>query len=110
MVAAVIGRRSIAICAVLIGLVFVAAPSFAQTSAVKGTGIDELLETLLTVAELHEYKANPNRPAIGTCLEAQQEAERGIVAKLLVQNGTLRVGDVVVCGQAHGRIKDAEDS
>jgi translation initiation factor IF-2 len=76
-----------------------------KTSATKGTGIDQLLETLLTVAELHEYKANPRRPAVGTCLEAQQEAERGIVAKVLVQNGTLQVGDVLVCGQAHGRVK-----
>jgi len=76
-----------------------------KTSATKGTGIDELLETLLTVAELHEYKANPNRPAMGTCLEALQDPERGIVAKIIVQNGTLRVGDVIVCGQAFGRIK-----
>jgi translation initiation factor IF-2 len=76
-----------------------------KTSATKGTGIDELLETILTVAELHEYKANPNRPAVGTCLEAQQEADRGVVAKVLVQNGTLRVGDVIVCGQAYGRVK-----
>ncbi|HJQ79743.1 MAG TPA: translation initiation factor IF-2 [Lacipirellulaceae bacterium] len=81
-----------------------------KTSATKGTGIDELLETLLTVAELHEYKANPNRPAVGTCLEAQQEAERGIVAKVLVQNGTLNVGDIVVCGQAHGRVKAMYDT
>jgi translation initiation factor IF-2 len=81
-----------------------------KTSATKGTGIDELLETLLTVAELHEYKANPNRPASGTCLEAQQESDRGIVAKVLVQNGTLRVGDVVVCGQAHGRVKAMYDT
>jgi translation initiation factor IF-2 len=81
-----------------------------KTSATKGTGIDELLETLLTVAELHEYKANPNRPAVGTCLEAQQEAERGIVAKVLVQNGTLHVGDTIVCGQAHGRVKAMYDT
>jgi len=81
-----------------------------KTSAVKGTGIDELLETLLTVAELHEYKANPNRPAVGTCLEAQQDADRGIVAKVLVQNGTLRVGDIIVCGQAHGRVKAMYDT
>ena len=81
-----------------------------KTSATKGTGIDELLETLLTVAELHEYKANPNRPAVGTCLEAQQEADRGVVAKLLVQNGTLRVGDVIVCGQAYGRVKAMYDT
>jgi translation initiation factor IF-2 len=81
-----------------------------KTSATKGTGIDDLLETLLTVAELHEYKANPNRPAVGTCLEAQQEAERGIVAKVLVQNGTLHVGDTIVCGQAHGRVKAMYDT
>lgn len=81
-----------------------------KTSATKGTGIDELLETLLTVAELHEYKANPNRPAMGTCLEAQQDSERGIVAKLLVQNGTLHVGDIIVCGQAHGRVKAMYDT
>jgi translation initiation factor IF-2 len=81
-----------------------------KTSATKGIGIDELLETLLTVAELHEYKANPNRPAVGTCLEAQQEAERGIVAKVLVQNGTLNVGDIIVCGQAHGRVKAMYDT
>jgi translation initiation factor IF-2 len=81
-----------------------------KTSATKGTGIDELLETLLTVAELHEYKANPERPAVGTCLEAQQEADRGIVAKVLVQNGTLHVGDIIVCGQAHGRVKAMYDT
>lgn len=81
-----------------------------KTSAMTGEGIDRLLETLLTVAELHEYKANPNRPAHGTCLEAQLEAERGIVAKVLVQNGTLRVGDVIVCGQAHGRVKAMYDT
>ncbi len=81
-----------------------------KTSATKGTGIDELLETMLTVAELHEYKANPNRPAIGTCLEAQQESDRGVVAKMLVQNGTLRVGDVIVCGQAYGRVKAMYDT
>jgi translation initiation factor IF-2 len=81
-----------------------------KTSATKGTGIDELLDMLLTVAELHEYKANPKRPATGTCLEAQQDAERGILAKVLVQNGTLRVGDVVVCGDAYGRVKAMYDT
>jgi len=59
---------------------------------------------------LHEYKANPNRPAIGTCLEAQQETGRGVVAKVIVQNGTLRVGDVIVCGQAYGRVKALYES
>ncbi len=81
-----------------------------KTSATKGTGIDQLLETLLTVAELHEYKANPHRAAVGTCLEAKQEADRGIVAKLLVQTGTLHVGDILVCGQAHGRVKAMYDT
>jgi len=81
-----------------------------KTSATKGTGIDELLDTLLTVAELHEYKANPNRAAVGTCLEAQQDSDRGIVAKLLVQTGTLHVGDVIVCGQAYGRVKAMFDT
>jgi translation initiation factor IF-2 len=76
-----------------------------KTSAVTGDGVDDLLETLLLTADLHEYKANPDRQAYGTCLEAQQEGGRGVVAKLIVQNGTLRVGDVVVCGAAHGRVK-----
>ncbi len=81
-----------------------------QTSAITGDGIDELLDTLLTVAELHEYQANPNRPALGTCLEAQQESDRGVVAKLIVQNGTLRVGDIVVCGESFGRVKAMFDT
>jgi translation initiation factor IF-2 len=81
-----------------------------KTSAITGDGIDELLETLLTVAELHEYKANANRDALGTCLEAQQETGRGVVAKVIVQNGTLKVGDIIVCGQAHGRVKAMYDT
>jgi translation initiation factor IF-2 len=81
-----------------------------KTSAVTGEGIDTLLETLLTVAELHEYKANPDRPAMGTCLEAELQENRGVVAKLLVQNGTLRVGDVIVCGASYGRVKAMYDT
>jgi len=73
-----------------------------KTSAVTGEGIDKLLETLLTVAELHEYKANPDGPARGTCLEAEMHEDRGVICKLLVQSGTLRVGDIVVCGSAYG--------
>ncbi|QDT06698.1 Translation initiation factor IF-2 [Rubripirellula lacrimiformis] len=76
-----------------------------RTSATKGTGMDELLETLLTVAELNEYSANPNREAMGVCIESEQQGDRGVVAKLVVQNGTLRVGDVLVCGSAHGRVR-----
>ncbi len=76
-----------------------------QTSAIKGIGMDELLETLLTIAELNEYKANPDRDAMGVCLESEQQGGRGVVAKMVVQTGTLQVGDVVVCGAAHGRVR-----
>ena len=81
-----------------------------KTSATTGKGIDELIETLLTVAELNDWKSNPNRPAAGTCLETELHEGRGVVAKLLVQNGTLRVGDVVLCGAAHGRVKAMYDT
>jgi len=81
-----------------------------RTSALTGEGIDELLETLLTVAELHEYRARPDRPASGVCLEAEVQPGRGVVAKMLVQRGTLKVGDVVVCGSGHGRIKAMYDT
>ena len=81
-----------------------------RCSALTGLGVDELLETLLTIAELHEYKANPHRRAYGTCLESEVQEERGVVAKFLVQNGTLRVGDVVVCGSAYGRVKAMYDT
>lgn len=81
-----------------------------KTSAITGDGLDELLETLLTVAELHEYKANPDRAAVGTCLEAELHEGRGVVCKLLVEKGTLRVGDVVVCGSTHGRVKAMYDT
>lgn len=81
-----------------------------KTSAETGLGLDELLETMLTVAELNEYKANPDRLALGTCLEAQQETGRGIVVKVIVQNGTLRVGDILTCGRAFGRVKAMYDT
>ncbi|HEY2895046.1 MAG TPA: translation initiation factor IF-2, partial [Pirellulales bacterium] len=81
-----------------------------KTSATIGTGIDDLLETLLTLAELRDYSANPNRAASGTCLEAELHEGRGVVAKLIVQNGTLRVGDAVVCGAAYGRVKAMYDT
>jgi translation initiation factor IF-2 len=76
-----------------------------RTSAIKGTGMDELLETLLTIAELNDYKANPNRAAMGVCLESEQQGDRGVLAKLIVQNGTLEVGDIIVCGGSYGRIR-----
>ena len=81
-----------------------------KTSAATGAGMDQLLETLLTVAELREYKANPDRPARGTSLESEMHEDRGVMAKLLIQTGTLRVGDIVVCGAAYGRIKAMYDT
>jgi translation initiation factor IF-2 len=81
-----------------------------KCSALTGEGIEELLSTLLTIAELHNYKADPAHAATGTCLEAERHEGRGVVAKLMVQNGTLRVGDVVVCGSAYGRVKAMYDT
>jgi translation initiation factor IF-2 len=81
-----------------------------RTSATTGTGMDDLLDTLLTVAELREIRANPDRPAMGICLETEVQPGRGVVAKMLVQKGTLRVGDVIVCGTAHGRVKAMYDT
>jgi translation initiation factor IF-2 len=81
-----------------------------RTSAVTGQGMDELLQTLLLVADIHEYKANPERGGTGTCLEAEQEPGRGVIAKVMVRTGTLREGDVIVCGAAHGRVKAMYDT
>ncbi|HEV3022907.1 MAG TPA: translation initiation factor IF-2 [Pirellulales bacterium] len=81
-----------------------------RCSALTGKGVDDLLETLLTIAELHDFRANPNRQAHGTCLEAEVHEGRGVVAKLLVQNGSLKVGDVIVCGAAFGRVKAMYDT
>jgi len=81
-----------------------------RTSAVTGEGIDQLLETLVTVAELHEYRANPGRLGSGICLEAELQPGLGVVAKVLVDRGTLHLGDVIVCGPAHGRVKAMYDT
>lgn len=80
------------------------------TSAITGQGMDMLLDTLLTVAELHDYRANPKREAMGVVLESGQASDRGVIAKVIVQNGTLKVGDIVVCGSSHGRVKAIYDS
>ncbi len=76
-----------------------------KTSASSGQGIPELLATLETIAELHELKADPSHPATGTCLEASLSEGRGVLASVLVQDGTLRVGDVIVCGDGFGRVR-----
>ena len=74
-------------------------------SAKTHMGIDNLLESILLVAEMAELKANPNRSAKGVVIEARLDKGRGPVATLLVQNGTLRVGDIVVAGQSVGRVR-----
>ncbi len=74
-------------------------------SARNGDGIDDLLEMILMVAEMEELKANPNRKAVGTIIEAQLDKGRGPVATVLVQKGTLKSGDMVVTGKASGRIR-----
>lgn len=74
-------------------------------SAKNGTNVDELLEKILLQAELLELKANPDRPAVGTIIEASLDKGRGFVTKILVQTGTLKVGDPMVAGEYSGKVK-----
>jgi len=74
-------------------------------SAHTGEGIENLLEMILLVAEVQDYKANPNRKARGIIIEARLDKGRGPVATVLVKNGTLRVGDTIVAGTAYGRVR-----
>ncbi|MBI2166277.1 MAG: translation initiation factor IF-2 [Chloroflexi bacterium] len=74
-------------------------------SAKQGSGIDDLLETLLLMADMKELKANPSRPAIGAVIEARVDKSRGPTATVLVQHGTLKVGDNIVVGDTWGRVK-----
>ena len=78
---------------------------FVPVSAKRGDGIEELLEMMLLVAEMHELKANPNRKARGMVIEAQLDVARGPVATVLVQKGTLKVGDTVAAGASFGKIR-----
>ncbi|MCQ2404764.1 MAG: translation initiation factor IF-2 [Clostridia bacterium] len=78
-------------------------------SAHTGMGIDKLLETVLLVAEMAELKANPDRAAKGTVVEARLDKGRGPIATILVQNGTLHAGDIVVAGAAVGRVRAMVD-
>ncbi|MBQ8395554.1 MAG: translation initiation factor IF-2, partial [Oscillospiraceae bacterium] len=78
-------------------------------SAKTGMGFDELLENILLVAEVKELKANPNRLAKGSVIEARLDKGRGPVATILVQNGTLRTGDVIIAGTAVGRVRTMTD-
>lgn len=80
-----------------------------ETSAIEGTGIDFLLEMLLLEAALLELKANPDKPARGVVIEAQVDKGRGAVATVLVQSGTLKVGDVFVSGRYSGKVRAMMD-
>ncbi len=76
-----------------------------EISAKKGIGVEDLLEKVLLEAEMLDLKANPNRKATGSIIESSLDKGRGYVSTVLVSNGTLKVGDVVIAGTAHGRIK-----
>ena len=76
-----------------------------EISAKKGIGVEELLEKVLLEAEMLDLKANPNRKATGSIIESSLDKGRGYVSTVLVSNGTLKVGDVVIAGSSHGRIK-----
>ena len=80
-----------------------------NVSAMTGQGIDELLEMLLLVADMRELKANPNREARGIVIESRLDKGRGPIATVLVQNGTLKIGDVVVVGTSIGRVRAMMD-
>ncbi|WP_185862142.1 translation initiation factor IF-2 [Blattabacterium cuenoti] len=80
-----------------------------EISAKLGTGVDKLLEKVLLVAELLDLKANPNKPAIGTVIEASLDKGRGYITTLLLQGGTLKVGDYVLAGSNHGKVKSILD-
>ena len=82
-----------------------AIPLWYAVSAKKGIGIDELLDMILLVAEMGELKANPNRNAKGKVIESKLDKGRGPVATLLVQAGTLHVGDFLIVGTTQGRIR-----
>ena len=78
---------------------------FNKISAAKGEGISELLENILLVAEMEDYKANPKRYATGTVVEARLDKHVGPIVTILVQNGTLRIGDPIVVGCAYGKVR-----
>jgi translation initiation factor IF-2 len=80
-----------------------------EVSAIKGTGLDELLEAISLQSELLELKANPDRAASGAVIEAQLDVGRGPVATVLIQNGTLRQGDIFVVGEQWGRVRAMEN-
>ncbi len=82
---------------------------FVDISAKSGLGIDKLLETIIAIAEMQELKANPQRYALGTVIESKMDKNIGGVASLLIQNGTLRLGDPIVVGTTYGKVRTMKD-
>ena len=82
---------------------------FVPISALKGEGVPELLEMILLVADLRDYKANPNRLGLGVVIEARLDKNRGPLATLLVKNGSIKVGDILVVGNTYGKIRSMND-
>ena len=82
---------------------------FVNISAKTGMGIEDLLDRILLIAELQELKANPDRYASGTVIESKIDKNLGVVSTILIQNGTLRLGDSIVAGPSHGRISTLKD-
>ncbi len=81
-----------------------------KISAKEGIGINELLDNILLIAELKDYKANPNRYAVGTVIESRLDKHLGPIVTVLIQNGTLRIGDAIVVGNAYGKIRTLKNS
>ena len=82
---------------------------FVPISALKNEGVEDLLEMIILVSEMKNYRANPNRLGVGTVIEAKLDRGRGPVATLLVQNGTIKIGDIMVVGNTYGKIRAMQD-
>jgi translation initiation factor IF-2 len=82
---------------------------FVEVSALQRIGLDTLMEMILLVAEMAEFKANPDKPAIGTVVEAKLDKGRGPVATVLIQDGTIHVGDSIICGTIYGKVRAMVD-
>jgi len=82
---------------------------FVEISALKGTNVDSLLDYILIIAEMEQYKANPDRLGVGSVIEARLDKGRGAIATLLVKNGSLKVGDPIVVGNTYGKIRSMHD-
>ncbi|HPZ23962.1 MAG TPA: translation initiation factor IF-2 [Bacilli bacterium] len=82
---------------------------YLKISALTGEGVNNLLDTILAIAEVHNLEANPNRYAVGTVIESRIDKQMGGVASILIQNGTLRLGDPIVVGLIHGRVRTMKD-